>query len=94
VSELEKWNDGYATRHTILDFLDWLENQKIELARPRTDGRWALVPINETRVTLFYRYFNVDPTKLENERRELLEKQRALNNSRSPSTKATKPWSL
>lgn len=72
MSELKKWRWAEEEVAVVNDFLDWCEQQRIELAVPRTEGRWSLVPIDCTRTTLLYRYLGIDPTKLENERREIL----------------------
>ena len=75
MAELEKWADAQAELAPINDFLDWLEKNGIELATMQHfDGAREpkLSLMVQTRTTLLYRYVNVDPTKLENERRDLL----------------------
>lgn len=73
MSELEKHADAVPSMRVIGDFLDWCEEQKIELAVPTPSGRW-LQPHNEGREATFQRYFGIDANKLENERRALLAK--------------------
>lgn len=70
-SELEKWSYVQPEIGVLNDFLDWCEQQKIELAVPRETGNWW-APVNCTRTTLLYRYFGIDMTKLEDERRAVL----------------------
>lgn len=72
MSQLEKFADSLPSRQVLREFFEWLDGQKIELAVPRTESRWMLVPMVEDRERMLDRYFGVDATKLENERRALL----------------------
>src|SRR4051812_4626888 len=69
-SELEKFSGAHSTMETIRDFLEWLDGQKIELGKPNLSGRW-LERHFEDREPMLMRYLELDPVKLENERREL-----------------------
>ena len=71
MTELEKFSQAVPSMEVIRDFLDWCEAQKIELAEPTPSGKW-LQPRIEGRETMLARYFEIDGTKLEKERRALL----------------------
>jgi len=64
----EEWNHIYP-------FLEWLQEQGIVLARYNLIYP-ELQPISESIQDLLYKYFEIDPIKLEEERRELLKKLR------------------
>lgn len=80
MTELEKFADSLPSRQVLREFFEWCDGQKIELGVPRTEGlapaatsgRWALVPLTEDRERMLDRYFGVDATRLEDERRSLL----------------------
>jgi len=62
--------------YTISDFLEWLKEEDIVLAKYH---RWhihpeeyELQPISATTADLLHAYFGVDPQKLEEERRQIL----------------------
>ena len=69
----EEWNHIYP-------FLEWLQEQGIVLAKYEPDEFSSiypnLQPISESIQDLLYKYFEIDPIKLEEERRELLKKLR------------------
>lgn len=71
MSEMEKFSGAHATLETIRDFLEWCDGQKIELAAWTPHGT-RMLPIIEGREGLLMRYLDLDPVKLENERRALL----------------------
>ncbi len=73
MSELEKHADAVPSMRIIGEFLDWCEEQKIELAEPTPSGKW-LQPRIEGREAMFQRYFGISAAKLEKERRALLTK--------------------
>jgi len=81
--ECDKLNDRHDEWNAIYQFKEWLEEKKIWLAQRITKREFygeeyeeepmdTLVPIPQTIETLLYEYFDVDPVKLEQERRELL----------------------
>lgn len=70
-NELDKWADAQPSMSVILDFLEWCDDQKIELARP-TDAGSRLFSLTEGREAMLARFFKINTVKLENERRALL----------------------
>lgn len=73
MAELEKFADAVPSMQIIREFLDWCEEQKIELASPLRNGN-LLYPLSEGRETMLARYFKIDAKRLESERRALLKK--------------------
>jgi hypothetical protein len=73
MKELDKFSAAVPSMEVIRDFLDWCEKQNVELAEPTPSGNW-LQPRIEGREQMLARYFKIDPKKLEQERRALLEK--------------------
>lgn len=72
MSELEKVRAFAPARVAILEFLDWLDSKAIRLAS-YGDGP-HLERVKKSFVELVDEYFEIDPTRLEHERRaELLE---------------------
>lgn len=78
MTELERFADAVPFMQIIREFLDWCEEQNIELASPLPNGV-HLYPVNEGREQMFARYFKINAAKLEKERCALLAKQRSLN---------------
>lgn len=72
-SVLDKWADAQPTLTVIREFLEWCDQQKIELAKARPSGTWY-TPLLEDREALLARYLEIDSRQLENARRALLEK--------------------
>lgn len=71
-------------RSGIMAFLEWLADNKIELARERrTEYGLELAPILETKEKLLMQYFEIDEQKLEEERRLILDEQRELNDKKA-----------
>jgi hypothetical protein len=81
--ECDKLNDRRDEWNAIYPFIEWLQEKKIWLAHRITKREFygeeyedapmdALVSIPQTLENLLYEYFEVDPAKLEQERRELL----------------------
>lgn len=68
---LSKFNAAHSEMGTIRDFLEWLDAQRIELGTPSPMGR-GLMHHFENREAMLMRYLELDPVKLENERRALL----------------------
>lgn len=71
MTEIAKYADTLPTRNTLRDFLEWLDSEKIELAKARPSGIWY-VPLIEGREHLFDRYLGINARELECERRALL----------------------
>lgn len=69
--ECEKLNRLGDERGHIARFLEWCEEQRIELAR--MDKRGHLDPINEPGDRIIFKYLGIDPKKLEAERCAILE---------------------
>jgi len=73
MKELDKFSAAVPSMEVIRDFLDWCEQQNIELAGPAPSGN-RLWPMIEGREQMLARYFKINAKKLEQERRALLEK--------------------
>lgn len=73
--EVDKWAKAYPEACEIRDFLEWLSSKGIVLAS-FVDGHDYPAPYPETGDMLLYRYFEIDYTKLEAQRRALLEEAR------------------
>ena len=82
LSECEKLSKRIEEWNIIYPFMEWLQEHGIFLARHQTraeaqeDGGWEFpypIAVGKSIGQLLYEYFNVDPVKLEKERRELLE---------------------
>lgn len=69
--EMAKWDKAHNEAQAILSFHEWLSSKRFQLAYYPPD-REHLYPINQTWDNLVYEYFEIDPTKLEHERRDLL----------------------
>lgn len=64
--------------NAIGDFLQWLEERGIRLARPH--GQFSeLMPIGESKDALLYAYLDIDPIKLEQEKRDMLDHLRMVS---------------
>jgi len=74
MSECEKLSNRTSEWNAIYPFMEWLQEQGVILCRYFKDegGNEYLQPIGESLQDLLYKYFNVDPAKLEMERREIL----------------------
>jgi hypothetical protein len=69
--ELAKFAAAHPGMLVIRDFIEWCNEQHIELAVPTPSGRY-LQPVIEGLDTMLSRYFEIDTAKLEEERRALL----------------------
>lgn len=67
MSEMEKARLNAPARVAIMEFLDWLDAKAIRLAK-YGDGQ-HLEMVTKSKVELVDEYFEVDPVKLEAERR-------------------------
>jgi len=80
MSELEKHSQTFEQRKTIEEFLDWLNEIEVLLGsyiHPFEDSDTErMAPILKNRQELLDEYFDIDPARLEKERRELLEQTR------------------
>lgn len=72
-AELKKWAAAQPSLSTLRDFLEWLDEQKLEVAAWRPSGNW-MMPVVEDRERMLARYLGIDLNALEHERRALLEK--------------------
>jgi len=81
--ECDKLNDRRDEWNAIYPFIEWLQEKRIWLAHRTTKREFygegyedepmdTLVPIPQILETLLYEYFDVNPAKLEQERRRLL----------------------
>jgi hypothetical protein len=73
--ECEKYADCREARLAIKEFVDWLREQGLEITRVDNSGRAFTAPGDEV---LIRRHFEIDSSKLEEERLALLEYQRSL----------------
>lgn len=73
MNELEKWAAVHPNVVVITEFLDWLECRTIPivLAQRHLDGE-CLIPPPKMHSELIYEHFDIDPAKLERERKEML----------------------
>jgi hypothetical protein len=69
--ELDKWAANHADRMVIELFLEWCDEQRLEICAWDEDARWPR-PIVESRDRLLNRYHEVDEARLEEQRRALL----------------------
>lgn len=80
-SELEKWSDVHESIVEFEEFLGWLQSEKhIYLCDQQQDVEWPWIPHYyplPDKIRDYWMEFNdIDPQKLEDERRVLLEKAR------------------
>lgn len=73
MNELEKWAQAQPTLSAIRGFLEWCDEQHIELASWLPSGH-RMMPIIEGREDLLARYLEIDTKQLERERAALLKK--------------------
>lgn len=74
-TETEKFIEAKPRAAVLSEFLDWLAEEGISLARPVPefdDHAATHAPITEGNETLLSRFFGIDQEKLEEERREVL----------------------
>ena len=70
--QLDLWAAHHAEAVTIESFLQWCEGEGMSLM-VYPEGRQIPRIVTEPRGSILYRYFGVDPKRLENQRRALLE---------------------
>jgi hypothetical protein len=84
LSESDKLNERLDEWNAIYPFFEWLKGRGIWLAHIITKREYygedyedepmdTMVPITQNLESLLYEYFDVDPAKLERERKEILE---------------------
>lgn len=80
--EAAKWSDvcNSGANMVVQDFLEWLGEQGIRLARydRETYSEAVLFEVRERHDDLVYSFFEVDPGKLETDRREMLKLARRM----------------
>jgi hypothetical protein len=83
-SQISKLDEAASTYRDIADFLDWLVNdRKLVIAEYRANsGSEILRSIGQSTQSLAYEYLDIDPIKLESERRTLLKSLRQLGAQR------------
>ena len=69
---LDKWGDVHEDVRTILAFLDWTSENKINLCIMNKEVE-QFMPIFKNHLDLVYDYFKINPNLLERDRRKLLE---------------------
>lgn len=69
--EMAKWDKVHSEAQAILFFHEWLSSKKHQLAYYPPNMK-HLYPVTQTWDNLVYEYFEIDPNKLERERRDLL----------------------
>lgn len=74
--ECEKLGRVHEQIVTITQFMEWLSSEHVMLGKYLADWAESFQPISENTDQLLYRYFEIDPQKLEQERRAMLEKLR------------------
>jgi hypothetical protein len=71
--EHEKLKALGGANQTVGDFIEWLGENRIELAQWNDAGTYCL-PIHKSRDDLLAEFFEIDRNKLEAEKRAMLEK--------------------
>jgi len=75
ISELDKWDKVHEDSVTLQSFLEFVGNKGIFLQSVKDDGTYhSYVASKQSDTDLIYEFFGIDFTKLEQERRNLLEK--------------------
>lgn len=82
--ELDKWAEALPDRRKVEDFLDWLDEQRMEVAVWADGDRWPR-PVTESRDSLLNRYFEIDAKRLDDQRRALLKAHTAAAMADPPS---------
>lgn len=84
MNELEKFADTHDENRTICEFIEWLEEQKLEICKLEECAAGVdRVPIMERSEYLVARYLGIDLKKLDKERWRLQERQRKLNEAKA-----------
>lgn len=76
MSECKKLAKRTDEWNAIYKFYEWLQEQRITLARWDDRLSYGITPVTKHIQDLLYEYFEVNPIKLEQERREILRKLR------------------
>lgn len=81
IPELEKLTKVRDASLIISNFIGWLYEEKIELAKYKEREEYSdiLIPHREDTESLLARYFNIDLNKVEKERQALLNNIREKN---------------
>ncbi len=77
MKELHKVAAYHATITEVSEFYEWLENNGYEIVKSSEPT------VTQNFDRLLYKYLDIDTKKLEEERRELLDKQRELTEETS-----------
>ena len=85
MTELEKWENSYKERNLIKDFLNYaaMKHQaklRQHMGYDEDDFGWEFRSADEDEI--LDEYFQIDPKKLDEERRALLEKARNMEASK------------
>lgn len=78
MSELSKLINVETEFNAINDFLDWLDTQEIRLTKMDAET-YNYELIYDSPQSLAYRFFDINPLKLEAERRKILDDFRKAN---------------
>ena len=71
---MEKWSKVFENTRAINEFIDFLNEKNVSIAKTTTD-EYLLIPLSTHEIDmLIYECYDIDPVKLENERRELLKR--------------------
>lgn len=81
--ECEKLANRTDEWNVIYPFMEWLREQGVHLCKMvekfRKKGILIYYAIGKSNETLLYEYFDIDPVKVEQERREILKNLQFLN---------------
>lgn len=69
--EHEKLRGLGGSNQVVGDFIEWLGEQEIELAKWNRSGTYCM-PINKSRDSLIAEFFDIDRNKLESEKEAML----------------------
>ena len=79
--ECEKLSRHGDERRQIAQFLEWCQEQRIELGVWTSGESWdSFDPLSGQHDTIIMRWLGIDEKKLETERRAMLDAQRKANN--------------
>ena len=81
--EHEKLKALNGANQTVGDFIEWLGEQGLVIAKWSDDGGDYMWPAGKSRDELIAEFFDIDRDKLEEEKREMLNKIRESNDVNS-----------
>mgnify|MGYP001348870273 CR=1 FL=1 len=77
--ECDRWAEVSEQGNVLLDFLQYLKERGLTLCREAETWQGGFHPAGIPDVKLIYRYFDIDPEQLEDERQAMLKFLRTRN---------------